>query len=252
MQTFSKPVWNLEQLCHNYNWFYSADKLMEELIGSPNFNLEGFQKSLISWAIRHVRVFAWRLTKDPYHILIAETFLHRTQAKQVEPIYLNFIREYPNINALVMANERHLRKILFPLGLEWRVKLLRAMAKEIKNKFNGKIPFEKSDLIALPGIGDYIASAVRCFAFDQPDAVIDTNVMRVITRLFDVPFRDSLRRNSGFRSLAQVMVDKDQPRLYNLGMLDLAFLVCKPKVPDCPNCPVKDFCITGRKMLGLQ
>jgi A/G-specific adenine glycosylase len=225
---------------------------MEELIVSRHFDLRRFQESLISWAIANGRVFAWRQTKDPYHILIAETFLHRTQAKQVEPIYLNFIEAYPDIRALARADEKKLRKVLFPLGLEWRVKLLHSMAKEIEAKFNAIIPVEKSDLISLPGIGDYIASAVRCFAFGQPDAIIDTNVMRVITRLFDIPFRDSLRRNRKFKGLAQAMVDLNQPRFYNLGILDLAALICRSKSPDCPNCPVKIYCETGRRILGLQ
>jgi A/G-specific adenine glycosylase len=213
-----------------------------------HFDLKGFQKALVSWEEINGRIFPWRVTKNPYHILIAETFLHRTQAKQIEGIYLDFIRKYPDINTLANANYNELEKSLFSLGLNWRIKLLYTMAKEIKSKFDGQIPIEKSKLLSLPGIGDYIASAIRCFAYNQKDAIVDTNVMRVITRLFSIPFRDSLRRNSEFKLLAQALVYSEKARLYNLGMLDLAYLICKPKKPECDICPIRKYCQFATKL----
>ncbi len=212
------------------------------------FDIENFRKKLIIWGQHNFRKFPWRETHNPYELLVAETLLHRTQAKQVIEVYLNFIKCYPNILSIYKASESEIKELLKSLGLFWRIRLLKAMATELVKRFDRKVPEERESLLSLPGVGDYIASSVRCFGFNQPDAIIDTNVMRVITRIFDIQFKDSLRRNKKFMILAQRLLDPINPREYNFAMLDLANQVCRPKAPECHICPVKEFCHYYRKI----
>jgi A/G-specific adenine glycosylase len=208
-----------------------------------------FRSLLLEWAPSGFRPFAWRFTLDPYCILMAETLLHRTQAKQVEPVYLRFIDTFPDIQALHSADREDLRGLLYPLGLFWRTELIKLLADELIDKFGGEIPEDKAALLSLPGVGDYIASSVRCFAFGQPDAIIDTNMMRVITRVFGIPFKDSLRRNRAFRALASRLVDPLKPVVYNFAILDLANQICTPRSPDCPACPLLNICMYGQELM---
>ena len=206
------------------------------------FDLEVYQTSLLEWGYQHFREFPWRVTNNPYLILIAETLLHRTQAKQVVEIYLKFIEKYPDVEVLSRSSYEGIEECLKPLGLSWRTRLVQTMAKQIMDRYGGKIPIEKFELMKLPGIGEYIASSVRCFGFGFPEPIVDTNVMRVITRLLGIQFRDSLRRNKKFLELANKMMDARRPREYNFAILDLAYLVCRPKNPKCKECPINSFC----------
>ncbi len=99
---------------------------------------------------------------------MAEVMLHRTQAIQVVPVYERFISHYPDLQSLALAPGEELNEMLYPLGLHWRINLIQDMVAELMNRFDGKIPYEKVDLMSLPGVSDYIASAVRCFAWNQP------------------------------------------------------------------------------------
>lgn len=214
------------------------------------FNLENYRSALISWGQTHFRDFPWRHTSDPYHVLLAEILLHRTQAKQVVEIYLMFVTRYPSISALNTASYEELAILLKPLGLYWRINLIVLMAEELVNRFEATVPEDRDDLLSLPGVGDYIASSVRCFAFDKPDAIIDTNVVRVITRLLGISHKDSLRRKRSFQELAQSLIDPDNPQAYNYAILDLANLVCRPRIPNCQICLLQDSCKFYRQREG--
>lgn len=209
-----------------------------------------FRRELIFWGRKHFRSFPWRKTEDPYRILMADVMLHRTQALQVVPVYERFIEAYPDVASLARASREDLHVLLFPLGLRWRIDLIWSMAAEIADRFDERVPSEKDDLLSLPGVSDYIASAVRCFAWNLPEPLIDTNTVRVVGRLFGLEIKDSSRRNRRFRELITALVDPENPRTYNYALLDLAHLIChKRRAPECGRCPVQAHCVYGAGQL---
>jgi A/G-specific adenine glycosylase len=219
--------------------------------GNHSVDAIAFRRALIDWGQKNFRPFPWRFTSDPYCLLMAEVMLHRTNAPQVVPVYERFIQRYPDLSDLAQATEEELQEILYSLGLRWRVRLIHEMATELASRFNGQIPVERESLLALPGISDYIASALRCFSWNQPDALIDTNTVRIIARLFGVPLRDSLRRNKHFMTLIGSLVDPEQPKPYNYALLDLANKIClKSQLPNCPDCPVRLQCLYGSNLIS--
>jgi A/G-specific adenine glycosylase len=205
-----------------------------------------FQKSLIDWGRNNFRAFPWRFIDDPYCVLIAEVMLHRTQAIQVVPVYERFIENYPDEATLSRASREELVDALSSLGLRWRAELVYEMAVMLRERFDGQVPHEKAELLSLPGVSDYIAGAVRCFALNLPDPIVDTNTVRVTGRLFGLEIKDSSRRNRLFKDLIVALVDPNEPRAYNFALLDLAAIVCtKAKPPKCLECPVRQYCSYG-------
>ena len=119
--------------------------------------IEEFRASVKKWGKEHYRDFPWRKTQDPYKVLLAEIMLHRTQAIQVAKVYEGFIGKYPNVRVLAKAIKPEMRKALFSLGLKWRIELIVDMAKMLVDKYDSKVPEDKSELVSLPGVSDYIA-----------------------------------------------------------------------------------------------
>jgi len=214
---------------------------------SHTVDVTTFHNALAVWGTTHFRPFPWRFTQDPYQILVAEIMLHRTQARQVVPVYNKFLKRYPELTDLAQATREELYDVLHSLGLRWRIDLIHEMVDILINKYGSRIPEEKEKLLSLPGVGDYIASAVRCFAWNYQEALVDTNTVRVIARLFGLAIKDSLRRNSRFQRLMTFLVDCKNPRVYNYALLDLADAVCmRRRAPDCDGCPVQGVCSHGR------
>lgn len=209
-------------------------------------DLTAFRKALIAWGREHARPLPWRLTGDPYHILIAEVMLHRTQAPQVVPVYERFIERYRDVPEVARATKEELHDALYSLGLRWRIDLIYEMAAQLMERFGGQVPRSKKELLSLPGVSQYVAGAVRCFAWNLPEPLLDTNTVRVVGRLFGLGVKDSSRRNRRFRELITALVDPDEPRVYNYALLDLANQICtKAQVPKCLRCPVPRHCIYG-------
>ena len=205
-----------------------------------------FRQAVISWGRNNFRLFPWRLGEEPYHLLIAEIMLHRTQAIQVVPVFEQFIQRFPDISALAQADDLELRSYLLPLGLHWRIPLLHTMAVKISQEFHGIIPKDKPTLLTLPGVSGYIASAVRCFAWNLPEGIVDTNTVRIIGRVFNLPTRDSSRRNRMFQNLLFDLVDPLEPKSYNYALLDIGALICtKSRPPSCQICPLETICAFG-------
>lgn len=212
--------------------------------GYHRIDVFGFWEALAGWQKQHLRPFPWRLTENPYHILVAEVMLHRTQAVQVVPVFKRFIEHYPDVRTLARAGREELRRILFPLGLRWRNEMMKRMAEELMNRFRGTIPRDKDELISLPGVSEYIASAVRCFAWNLPEPLIDTNTVRITGRLYGLEIKDSSRRNRQYKELISNLVNPNKPKEYNYALLDLAEGICmKKRQPDCQVCPVSNFCV---------
>ena len=223
-----------------------SDYLVEELKGHPLFqegNLVTFRNRLITWGRKNFQQFPWRETGDPYAILVAEIMLHRTQVKQVVPIYTDFIKRFPDIVTVHKADESSILSSIKGLGLSWRARLFKEMADDICKNYLSTIPQEKEALVSLPGVNDYIASAVRSFAWGYPDPVMDTNIVRIIGRLFGFEVKDSSRRNPRLHILIEKLVDIKDSTSFNYAMLDLAHLLCHRKIePICDDCPIGVFC----------
>jgi A/G-specific adenine glycosylase len=203
-----------------------------------------YRRKIKKWGQKNCRDFPWRRTRDPYRILLAEIMLHRTQAIQVAGIYETFIRRYPDTRTLANASKSELRDALFSLGLKWRIDLVKDMAEMLVNKHKSRIPDDKSELLLLPGVSEYIACSVRCFAWNIAEPLRDTNTLRVIGRVHNMVVKDSSRRNSRFKELAAKLVDPHEPRAYNFALLDLADQVCtKKEKPRCDECPINDLCL---------
>ena len=211
-----------------------------------DFPLQKTRRGILKWwnstGQRH---FPWRETRDPFKVLVAEILLHRTKADQIVPLYQCFLEKYPGLHSIAESSPCELEKSFHSAGLHWRWKLLRSMAVDIETRFNGQIPQRYEDLISLSGVSHYIASAVRCFAFEYPDVLLDTNTVRVTGRIFGLPITDSSRRSKLFREVLGRFIDSKHPREFNFALIDFAAKVCrpKPKYPQHEDCPISKYCM---------
>lgn len=212
-------------------------------------DISDFGSQLIEWWGREGRRFPWRNTSDPFRIFLAEVLLHRTRATNVVPIYLKLLDSFSTPNELAQVNEKHLMDILSPLGLKWRNEMLLLTMRAIKREFDGKIPIDRDKLLSLPGVGDYIASATTVFTINSDDPLIDTNTVRVISRVYMLKITDSTRRSKTIRDKYSALRNNSEPRSFGFSIIDLASLICTSRLPDCDHCPVLNFCLTGCESL---
>jgi A/G-specific adenine glycosylase len=209
-------------------------------------SLDSFHTALSTWGKEHQRIFPWRTTNNPFHILIAELMLRRTQARQVIPVYNQFVAQYLDAETLAKAPTEEVARILFPLGLAWRVPAFQQMAHVLIAEHNGHVPAAYETLLTLPGVGDYVASAVCSFAYEQAIPIIDTNTVRVAGRLFGIATHAESRRRRPIRQILSTLLDEHHPRAYNYHLLDLAALICTATDPRCHSCPLVQQCATGQ------
>jgi A/G-specific adenine glycosylase len=208
------------------------------------------RKALMLWFSTNQRRFPWRETQDAWYILLAEMLLHRTRSGQVIEPYLAAIERYPTPGALASASLSELQDVVGRVGLSWRIEAMHAVAKALSKQFGGQVPKDRSTLLSLPGIGPYIADAVRCFAYGEAEVLLDTNTVRVIGRLRGMRVTDASRRSKAFRSCMEVLYDRDRPREFNLALIDHGALVCTPRKPSCTRCPILPYCEYGGKTVG--
>lgn len=202
-----------------------------------------FQDVLIGWHEHCQRSFIWRHAREPFAVLVAEFLLQKTNAEKVEPIYQDFIARYPTAHDLSQADEGEVHATLQSLGLHYRASRLVGTAKVIVEKYHGAVPERVSELLTLPGVGDYMANAVACFAFGQPTPLIDTNSVRVLSRVFNFKGHSARPRTDKLLwQFASSLVYASNPREYNWALLDLAHLVCMVRKPICSTCPLRDIC----------
>jgi A/G-specific adenine glycosylase len=205
--------------------------------------LKVFRNSLLTWSGRHFRLYPWRKTFEPYRICVAEIMLQQTFAQKVVSVYEAFIRQYPSIKALSSARIQTLEKIIYPLGLLCRARRLKKMAKAVMIEHNGIMPKSKAALLSLPGVGNYVASAVMCFAYDQQVPIIDVNVVRVYCRYFGL--KKSCPNpvlSDEIAKLATNILPKGKARKFNYATLDYASLVCSYYNPKCIKCMLNSNC----------
>ena len=198
---------------------------------------------LISWYNANKRDLPWREVTDPYHIWISEIILQQTRVNQGYNYYVNFIRRFPTVTSLAQAEEDEVLKYWQGLGYYSRARNLHKAAKRITTDFNGIFPATHSDVLTLSGVGEYTAAAICSFAYNQPYAVVDGNVYRVISRLFGIgtPI-DSTKGKKEFTELAQQLLDKNCPALHNQAIMEFGALQCTPSSPDCADCPLQTIC----------
>ena len=218
----------------------------------PSKRSRFFREQLLAWGVRHGRSFPWRSSHDPYHLLIAEMMLRRTQARQVVPVYDEFLRHYPTPQALAAATEEEVVRLLRPLGLSWRIPAFRQMAQRLIADYGGEVPHDRKALLTLPGVGEYVADSIRCFAFHEPVALLDTNTVRVAGRYFGFPVHAESRRRAPVKRAVACLVEPHAPRASNLALLDLAATVCRSGQPRCASCPVATGCTWRQAELLCQ
>ncbi|MFD0964447.1 A/G-specific adenine glycosylase [Pseudofulvibacter geojedonensis] len=200
-------------------------------------------KKLISWYLVNKRDMPWRNTTDPYKIWLSEIMLQQTRVAQGMPYYLSFINAFPTVHDLAKANEDEVLKLWQGLGYYSRARNLHATAKFVSRELNGLFPNNYNGLLSLKGVGDYTASAIASICFGEPKAVLDGNVFRVLSRVFniDTPINESIGKKE-FALLASELLDKDNPATYNQAIMEFGAIHCKPQSPLCNNCILIDSC----------
>jgi len=168
--------------------------------------------------------------------------LQRTRANQVAPVYLDFLCELPTIDDLKTASLKQIRRYFAKLGLLWRAKRVKQMAEDIIQRFNGRIPSDRNQLLSIPSVGDYMADAVLAFAYGRDVAVVDSNVCRVVGRVFDLDWKKEARRKPAFREISNKLLPKGKAQKFNWAIIDLASIICFPKKPLCSKCPLGGIC----------
>lgn len=202
-----------------------------------------FSEKLISWYNNEKRDLPWRSTRDPYNIWISEVVLQQTRVDQGLPYYLKFLKLFPSVYELASASEEEVLNAWKGLGYYSRARNMLKTAQFVVNEFNGVFPCAYSELIKLKGIGDYTASAIASFSFDEPVAVVDGNVYRVLSRLFGVEIAvDSGEGKKKFKELAQELLSPTKPAIHNQAIMEFGALQCVPKNPACESCPFEAVC----------
>jgi len=203
-----------------------------------------FSIKLVSWYQNNKRDLPWRNTVNSYHIWLSEIILQQTRVSQGTPYYFAFLKAFPTIDDLANAPEDKVLKMWQGLGYYSRARNLHFTAKDIVNNFGGEFPKDYKKVLKLKGIGVYTAAAITSFAFDMPYAVVDGNVIRVLSRVFGVsiPF-DTFAGKKQFQQLAQELLTEKDAAIYNQAIMEFGAIQCKPKSPNCSSCPMQDFCV---------
>jgi len=208
-----------------------------------------FRTNLLQWYGRHGRALPWRETDDPYHILVSEVMLQQTQVDRVLPKYHEWLEKFPSFEALASADETHVTDTWRPLGYNIRPKRLQAIAREAVARFDGQLPSDEDTLLSFKGIGRYTAGAIRSFAFRQRAAILDTNVARVLFRVFvaDGDPKGHVTTRQLWR-ISEALVPRRHVFDFNQALMDLGAIVCTPRRPRCLVCPLARGCRSAGRL----
>lgn len=212
--------------------------------------MNDFSDLITNWYSKNSRTLPWRKTCDPYKIWLSEIILQQTRVDQGLPYYLEFISAFPNVKALANAKEDQILKLWQGLGYYSRARNLHHAAKYILSKHNGVFPNQFEEIIALKGVGKYTASAIASFAYKQAHAVVDGNVYRLLSRFFGV--KTAINSSQGikeFQALADTLIDKSKPDIYNQAIMEFGSQMCRAKKPKCIQCPLSSSCIAYNQQL---
>lgn len=208
------------------------------------------QRSLLRFYDRSARTLPWRGTRDPYAVLVSEVMLQQTQVKTVLGYFPAWMRRFPTLEKLAQADESEVLHAWQGLGYYSRARRLQQAARAVVERHGGKLPRSRDALLELPGIGEYSAGAVASIAFGEREALVDGNVVRVLTRLFGLrgdPGRAPLKAK--LWSLARELVPEERPGDFNQALMELGATVCTPRTPRCSDCPVARACVAREQGL---
>ncbi len=202
-----------------------------------------FSRALRAWFKRNGRALPWRETRDPYRVLVSEAMLQQTQVARVLDYYDRFLKRFPTMAALAKASPKRVRESWEGLGYYARARNLHALSRQVD-----ELPRDTDALRGLPGIGRYTAGAVASFAYEQREALIDTNVARVLRRVF-APRADfkTTRGQKKLWSIAESILPAGGKATWshNQALMELGALVCTARIAHCKKCPVRSYCRTG-------
>jgi A/G-specific adenine glycosylase len=197
----------------------------------------------LRWFVRKGRDLPWRRTHDPYAILVSEMMLQQTQVATVLPYFEKWLERFPNIATLALATENEVLGTWQGLGYYTRARNLHATAKTVARDFHGQLPADEEALARLPGVGRYTAGAIATFAFGRSQPIVEANIGRVLARLTNcqVPIDSAAGRNYLWHTARELLPARNA-RTHNSALMDLGALVCRPRQPLCPTCPVRSYC----------
>jgi len=202
-----------------------------------------FRQRLLTWYDRHGRDLPWRKTSDPYHILVSEIMLQQTQVDRVLPKYAEWLGKYPSFEVLAVAPEREVTDTWYPLGYNIRPKRLQTIAREAVARYGGQLPSDEATLLSFKGIGAYTAGAIRSFAFRERAAILDTNVARVLFRVF--VGKGDLKSHAMKQHLwrvSETVIPHRRVFDFNQALMDFGAMVCVARNPKCLVCPMTKSC----------
>ncbi|MBU0665039.1 MAG: A/G-specific adenine glycosylase [Proteobacteria bacterium] len=216
-----------------------------------SFPLTPLQQALITWFHKEQRELPWRNEYIPYQIWISEIMLQQTQMERATLFFNRWLQEFPDIHSLALASEDKVLKQWEGLGYYSRARNILKCAQTIVSDHNGIIPSDPKSLLTLPGIGPYTAGAIASIAYNLPSPLVDANIGRLFARLFDINIPLSQAQKLLWQK-AEELVPQDHARSFNQGLMELGALICTPKNPICPECPLIPFCIAYRDDLILS
>jgi A/G-specific adenine glycosylase len=202
---------------------------------------------LLAWYRLHARDLPWRNTHDPYRIWLSEIILQQTRVDQGRPYYERFTERFPTLKDLAQAQDEEVMKIWEGLGYYSRARNLLKAARLIQQAYNGRFPNTAEGLGKLPGIGPYTSAAIASFAFGQVIGVVDGNVFRLLSRLFDIDSCiDEGKNRPVFQALADELIDKEVPGISNQALMEFGATICTPR-PKCQKCPLQTHCLARER-----
>jgi len=210
--------------------------------------IESFQEDFLTWYRKNLRNLPWRADLNPYRIWISEIMLQQTRVETVIGYFYRFMEKYPTIEDLANAHEDELLKIWEGLGYYSRARNLQIAAQEIVENYGGKMPQTPEEISKLKGIGPYTTGAISSIAFNLPEPAIDGNVMRVVSRLFEID-ADIAKASSRkvFDKYMREIISFEAPGDFNQALMDLGSSICTPTSPKCEECPIKEYCASFTK-----
>lgn len=209
----------------------------------PEARRRTFRRQLLAWYDAHGRDLPWRNTDDPYHILVSEVMLQQTQVDRVLPKYYEWLGKYPSLAALADAPIDEVAETWRPLGYNIRPRRLHDIARQSVTRFGGTLPSDEETLLSFKGIGAYTAGAIRSFAFRERAAILDTNVARVLYRVFigkGDPKAHAMKKR--LWAISEVLVPRKRVFDFNQALMDFGAMQCTARKPACLVCPMRRTC----------
>jgi A/G-specific adenine glycosylase len=216
---------------------------MPPAVTIPSSRRRWFRARLLAWYRANGRSLPWRETSDPYHILVSEVMLQQTQVDRVVPKYHEWLGKYPTLSALAAAPDAEVSEAWRPLGYNIRPKRLQWIAREAVERFGGSLPSDEQTLLSFKGLGRYTVGAIRSFAFRERAAILDTNVARVLFRVFvgkgDPKAHATVKQ---LWVLSEALVPRRHVFDFNQALMDFGATLCTARKPQCRSCPLKKRC----------